>query len=592
MTFVVAAVMAVSLAVSSPPAAQGPGASPRDALLVTPAWLSAHLHDANLVVLEVAGMNAQEAYDAGHIPGARVLNYDAVHAVPKDDAAMAARLQAFESAGISDNSRVVLYSSDDYFAPATRTLLVMNYLGLQHVQLLDGGLKGWTTAGGTLSKEAPLARKGTLSPLTRQPALIADADFVKAHQGAAGFAIVDARNREFYTGEKEGGPRDHRVNGHIPGALNAPFSDFATAESGLKSPSEIAAVFQKAGVKPGDTIVGYCHVGEQATAMLFAARTIGYHVVLYDGSFADWVQHNLPVDGPKQSAPKPSAGGGVHNGSSRDSLVVSSATLAQHLHDSDLVILQVGQRETYDKGHIPGARFLDWMDFHTMADKPGELTLEMPPAQALHDALEKVGVSDNSHVVIYASDGFWSPSTRIFLTFDYAGLSNVRYLDGGLKGWIDAGNPVSKDEPLPKKGTLAPLTLRPIIVDATFVQAHEHAPGFTIVDARNHEFYDGTQGGGQRGQTKKFGHIPGAVNAPYDQFATDDGKLKPAAEIQALFDKAGVKPGDTIVGYCHIGQQATAMLFAARTLGHDVVLYDGSFEDWNARGLPLENPKK
>ncbi len=282
------------------------------------------------------------------------------------------------------------------------------------------------------------------------------------------------------------------------------------------------------------------------------------------------------------------ANGVVHNGSSRDALVVSPAWLAQHLHDSDLVMLQVGVRDTYDKGHIPGARFLDWMNFHLMDSKPGSLTLEMPPAEELHKAFEDAGVSSNSHVVVYASDEYWSPSTRIFLTFDYAGLSNVVYLDGGLKGWTDGGNPISKEAPLPKKGTLAPLQLRPIIVDAAFVQAHEHAPGFAIIDARNREFYDGSQGGGQRGQTKKFGHIPGAVSAPYDQFATDDGKLKPAAEIQALFDKAGVKPGDTIIGYCHVGQQATAMLFAARTLGHNVVLYDGSFEDWNYRNLPLE----
>jgi len=282
----------------------------------------------------------------------------------------------------------------------------------------------------------------------------------------------------------------------------------------------------------------------------------------------------------------------VANGSTRDTLVVTPAWLAQHLHDPDLLVVQVGLKDTYDKGHIPGARFLDWMDFHNMDAKPGDLTLEMPPAAALHDAFENVGVSDKSHVVIYASDEYWSPSTRIVLTFDYAGLTNVSYLDGGLKGWTDAGNPVSKDAPLAKKGTLAPLTLRPVIVDAAFVQSHAHAPGFAIVDARNTEFYDGTRGGGQRGQTKKFGHIPGAGNAPFDQFADGDGKLKSNAEIKALFDKAGVKPGDTVIGYCHVGQQATAMLFAARTLGHNVLLYDGSFEDWNNRDLPLENPKK
>ena len=57
--------------------------------------------------------------------------------------------------------------------------------------------------------------------------------------------------------------------------------------------------------------------------------------------------------------------------------------------------------------------------------------------------------------------------------------------------------------------------------------------------------------------------------------------LKSQAELRALFDRAGIAPDDTVVGYCHIGQQATAMLFAARLLGHPVLLYDGSFQDWS-----------
>lgn len=277
-------------------------------------------------------------------------------------------------------------------------------------------------------------------------------------------------------------------------------------------------------------------------------------------------------------------------GSSRAALVVDPAWLAQHLHDPDLVLLQIGTRDTYDQGHIPGARFADYMQLRNMDTKPGELTLEMPPPEQLRSALESFGISDGSHVVVYASDEYWSPSTRVLLTLDYAGLSHVSYLDGGLKAWSDTGQPLSKEAPVAKRGTLSPLTLRPVIVDAAFVQAHERAPGFAIVDARNTEFYDGTRGGGQRGQTKKPGHIPGALSAPFDVFATGDGHLKPVSEIAAVFDRAGVKPDDTVVGYCHIGQQATAMLFAARTLGHKVLLYDGSFEDWNARGLPLEVP--
>jgi thiosulfate/3-mercaptopyruvate sulfurtransferase len=300
MKLVLAAALAASVAVPPPVTALAADAMNRDALLVSPVWLAQHLHDPDLVVLQVGAMGNQQIYDAGHIPGARMADYGALHAVPKNDADLAARHDALEALGISDTSRIIVYSSEDYWPPATRTLLMLNYVGLQRVQLLDGGLKGWTASGGTLSKDAPMARKGALSPLTPQAALIADADFGKAHQGAAGFGIVDARNREFYDGAKEGGPRDHRVKGHIPGALNTPFDEFAASDARLKSASEVAVVFKKAGVKPGDTIICYCHVGEQATAMLFAARTLGHRVILYDGSFADWVQHDLPLELPKQ----------------------------------------------------------------------------------------------------------------------------------------------------------------------------------------------------------------------------------------------------------------------------------------------------
>ena len=75
---------------------------------------------------------------------------------------------------------------------------------------------------------------------------------------------------------------------------------------------------------------------------------------------------------------------------------------------------------------------------------------------------------------------------------------------------------------------------------------------------------------------------------PFDTLTSAEVELKPADEIAAVFTKAGVKPGDTVITYCHIGQQATAVLFAARTLGYKVMLYDGSFEDWSRRDLPVE----
>jgi len=217
------------------------------------------------------------------------------------------------------------------------------------------------------------------------------------------------------------------------------------------------------------------------------------------------------------------------------------------------------------------------------------LILEMPTAEQLRSQLAKLGVSDNSRIIVYSADGLYTPTTRVAFTLDYAGLGNrTVVMDGGLEAWVREGRPVTDVSAPEQPGTLAALKLRSIVVDANYVHAHEKAAGISIVDARDAVFYDG-----QRARTGsgRPGHIPGAKSVPYTAVQDADGKLKPADQLIALFTKAGVQPGDTVVAYCHIGQQATATLFAARTLGHPVLLYDGSFTDWEKHpDLPVENP--
>lgn len=274
----------------------------------------------------------------------------------------------------------------------------------------------------------------------------------------------------------------------------------------------------------------------------------------------------------------------------RDALLVSTAWLAQHLNDPDLVLFHVGPDAEYPAAHIPGARFLAIRSIAKSDQGAGTLTLEMPPADALRAQLEAVGISDGSRVVVYGAKDWMSPPTRAVLTFLHAGL-NVSLLDGGLEAWKKEGREVTSVVPPAKTGKLSPLKTVPIVVDAPFVQSHANTAGFAVVDARDAVFYDGSREGGPADR-RTAGHIPGAHSVPFSNVTSEDMKLKPANELAAVFEKAGVKPQDTVIAYCHIGQQATAVLFAARTLGHSILLYDGSFEDWARRGLPVDNPAK
>src|SRR2546422_311780 len=259
----------------------------------------------------------------------------------------------------------------------------------------------------------------------------------------------------------------------------------------------------------------------------------------------------------------------------RQSMIVSAEWLAQHLKEDSLVLLQVGEKDEYVAGHIPGAQFITLTDIST--PRGAGLALELPPVAQLKAAFEKLGVTDKSRIIVYFSKDWVSPTARVFMTLDYLGLGDrTSILDGGLPAWRAENRTVTAELHEPKAGHFTPKPNPKLVVDAAWVSANLDKPGVMILDARAPKFYSGAEAG----QMPRAGHIPGAKNIPFSSLVEEkDNKFKSAAALRQLFETAGVKQDDSVATYCHIGQQASLLYFAARYLGHDAHLYDGSFED-------------
>ena len=271
----------------------------------------------------------------------------------------------------------------------------------------------------------------------------------------------------------------------------------------------------------------------------------------------------------------------------REAMLASVEWLAEHVADPGLVLLHVGDKAEYETAHLPGAQYVAARDL-AAPPSPGALGLELPQPDAIRATLEKLGISDSSRIVVYFGKDWVTPATRVYFTLDYFGLGDrSSLLDGGMPAWQAQGKPTTAELRVPVRGRLTNLRPNPdLVASAEWLQGRLRQAGVAVVDARLPRFFEGEESGGM----PRAGRIPGAKNIPFSTLVTEpDNKLKDRAALEEILKAAGATESDTVVSYCHIGQQATLVYFAARYTGRAAKLYDGSWQEWSRREeLPIE----
>jgi thiosulfate/3-mercaptopyruvate sulfurtransferase len=268
----------------------------------------------------------------------------------------------------------------------------------------------------------------------------------------------------------------------------------------------------------------------------------------------------------------------------RPELLAEPDWVWEHRDDPGVRVVDCGSADAYARAHIPMAVALSvdgWL-------KEPEGGVHVMGPEAFATLMGRLGVSEDTTVVAY-DDFNTTYATRLWWVLNYYGHTAAKVLNGGWHRWLSEERPMTFHETAPEPGRFSARANEDIMCRLDYLKGRYDHPDVQVLNVLAVAYY---RGEANPFRNKRVGHIPGSVNIPIEKFLTDDdrGVFKPARELRATLDNAGLSPAKETVVHCQAGIRTTLGFFVLSLLGWDRIrAYDAAMAEWaNQEDTPLE----
>jgi 3-mercaptopyruvate sulfurtransferase SseA len=560
---------------------------PNAGLLVSADSVQNSIGEENLVIIDAR----TAGYETSHIPSAINVKFGeyltwGVGLLPLTD--LESKLSA---AGLRRGMTFVIYDNTSAsFGAAGRIFWMLEYLGCNNVHILDGGWDKWVADGKPTEATINTLPVNTFSAIVK-PSLKSKKWHIWKRLNDTDFAVIDSRTDEEYIGWQLYG---EARGGHIPQAVQIPYAWYFKADKTVVPYDHLKQMFEARGITTDKEVTAYCTLGIRSGFVYFLLRLMGYpQASNYDGSIAEW---SATTWLPMQKARRFSS---IVYPSWVKALIdyhkPGSTTPAppEYPYDRDHKYLifetqwgTIDDATAYKAGHIPRA-------IHSNSDiyENGYPRWFLLPNADLHAAMGDMGITADTTVVVYSNSNIFA--ARLWWILKYAGVTDVRFLNGGYKQWRASGyaGQAKINDPVPAtfSGSVNP-NYR---ATTNYVFSHYADTDNTLLaDVRSKKEYEGVISGYSYLEAK--GRIPNAIWA-YNAddagpvYNDSDKTLRSYTEVKRIWNNRGITSTSVsnmfdkeVIFYCGGGYRSALAFLYAYMMGYNNIRnYSDGWEGWS-----------